>query len=274
MNKRTIAKAAIDAVMAILFLLLMNTAVTGLPLHEILGIAILALFTAHLALNKNWLGNTVRRIKAGANGKQRGKTLLNTAIAVSMSTCIVTGVMISQYLFAPLGQSSAMAWYDVHDISAWVSLSLLALHGVLHWRWIAGVLKKLAEQAGRVKAAAARVGVGLLAAATVLSLFTSVPLDALLPDESAGADVNLISDSAAQSDVTVSAMPTAETQQPSQTVSETPQPEPKVTLEDYLSKLFCTGCHDRCPLTNPRCGKGRRQAQQATQEYNQSIESA
>ncbi len=274
MNKKTTAKAAIDAVMAVLFLLLMNTAVTGLLLHEILGIAILALFAVHLSLNKNWLRNAVRRMKAGVNRRQRGKTVLNAAIAVSMSACIVTGVMISQYLFAPLGQSSAMAWYDVHDISAWVSLSLLALHGVLHWRWVAGVLRKFAEQAGRVKAAAARVGVGLLAAATVLSLFTSIPLDALLPDASAGAGVSLISDSAAQSDVTVASTPIAETQPTTQTVTATPQPAPEVTLDDYLSKLFCTGCHDRCPLTNPRCGKGVRRAEQATQEYYQSIESA
>lgn len=40
-----------------------------------------------------------------------------------------------------------------------------------------------------------------------------------------------------------------------------------ITLDDYLSNLFCTACHKQCPLTNPRCGKGDRQAQNATIKY-------
>lgn len=50
-------------------------------------------------------------------------------------------------------------------------------------------------------------------------------------------------------------------------------PEPEVQtdgLEEYLSKLVCTGCGRRCPLTDPQCRKGESQAQRATEEFYNS----
>ena len=44
--------------------------------------------------------------------------------------------------------------------------------------------------------------------------------------------------------------------------------EPEISLEDYLGKLFCTACPKHCPLSNPRCGRGEVQAEQATAEYS------
>ena len=40
-----------------------------------------------------------------------------------------------------------------------------------------------------------------------------------------------------------------------------------VTLQEYLSKLFCTGCSKHCPLTAPQCRKGNIQADQAEIKY-------
>ena len=269
MNKRTIAKAALDAAMAVSFLLLMNTAVTGIPLHEIMGVAIPALFAAHLAVNRKGLGNIFRRLRQGTAYKQKSSLMLNAALAVSTSACVVTGVMISQLLFAPVGRGSSSVWYDVHAISAWVSLCLLVPHGALHRRWIAGVLRQVAERAGRVKAFAARAGAGLLAAGAVYSLFAASPVDRLLPPASPGTPVELIGPNREQqAEAAISAGPTAA--QTSPTVLPTAQHQADATLEEYLSKLFCTACHKRCPLTNPRCGHGEQQAEEAAQEYNET----
>lgn len=41
-------------------------------------------------------------------------------------------------------------------------------------------------------------------------------------------------------------------------------------LEEYLSKLVCTGCGRRCPLTAPQCRKGESQVQRATEEFYNS----
>jgi hypothetical protein len=52
--------------------------------------------------------------------------------------------------------------------------------------------------------------------------------------------------------------------------------EPAITLQQYLSKLYCTACHKYCLLTNPRCGRGVRQADKATDAYyaSQAADSA
>lgn len=41
----------------------------------------------------------------------------------------------------------------------------------------------------------------------------------------------------------------------------------QLTLADYLSRLFCTGCEKHCSLLNPRCERGIPQQEAATQEY-------
>lgn len=274
MKNRTAIKALLDGAMALTFILLMNADVTGIPLHEILGAAVAALLAVHLILNRKWLANALRRMKSGAPNKQKGIFLLNAAIAVSASTCIVTGVMISQYLFAPLGQNSSAAWYDAHDISAWVSLSLLILHGVLHWRWVAGVIRRAAARAGKVTAIAARAGAGLLAAGAVYSLFAASPIERIaLPSQDGAARTPAVTAPAAAPSLSAQSLEPAFTPQPDESdraVTAAPNAQSDVTLEDYLSKLFCTGCHRRCPLSNPQCSRGERQAEAAAQEYSRS----
>lgn len=71
--------------------------------------------------------------------------------------------------------------------------------------------------------------------------------------------------------------PAATTQITTPTVTEAPQTsaavtapaetEPEISLEEYLSKIVCTACPKRCLLSNPRCGRGERQAQEAAQDY-------
>lgn len=50
--------------------------------------------------------------------------------------------------------------------------------------------------------------------------------------------------------------------------AQTTAAEPVISAEEYLSKLFCTGCSKHCPLSSPRCGKGEEQAETALEEYN------
>lgn len=42
------------------------------------------------------------------------------------------------------------------------------------------------------------------------------------------------------------------------------------TIEEYLSKLFCTGYGRHCPLTNSACGRGMSMQIQKIQKYNQT----
>ncbi len=51
------------------------------------------------------------------------------------------------------------------------------------------------------------------------------------------------------------------------TVSETKTTTTSVSLEDYLSKLYCNGCSRHCPLSAPQCGVGQEQAVEATNVF-------
>lgn len=46
-----------------------------------------------------------------------------------------------------------------------------------------------------------------------------------------------------------------------------PEPEPVMSLSDYLGGLYCSGCGRHCCLLSPNCGKGRTQAANAEAEY-------
>ncbi|MGN0669995.1 MAG: hypothetical protein ACI4JZ_05545, partial [Oscillospiraceae bacterium] len=56
----------------------------------------------------------------------------------------------------------------------------------------------------------------------------------------------------------------------SESISESTETTPPPSVEEYLSKLICTGCGKRCSLLSPRCGKGRIQAESAKEQYYQT----
>ena len=60
---------------------------------------------------------------------------------------IVSGLSISQVIGPLVGvaPSTAPLWYAVHVSSAGLAVALFALHGVLHWKWIAQTVAKLAR---------------------------------------------------------------------------------------------------------------------------------
>ena len=52
-----------------------------------------------------------------------------------------------------------------------------------------------------------------------------------------------------------------------ESISESTETTSPPSLEEYLSKLTCTGCGKRCSLLRPRCGKGQMQAERAKEQY-------
>lgn len=60
--------------------------------------------------------------------------------------------------------------------------------------------------------------------------------------------------------------PASQDKSGSVTAADSSQP---VTLTEFLSKMFCTGCSKHCCLLNPQCNRGAQQAQEAKIEYQQ-----
>ncbi len=128
----------VDSAIFVAFLVALEPRLTGMTIHEWLGIAFGAAIVAHLLLHWKWLVATTKRFFGRLNGNTRLNYLVNALFFINMTVVIFTGLMISETALPTMGirLSEGGALQRLHALSAdWV-LYLLALHVALHWRWI------------------------------------------------------------------------------------------------------------------------------------------
>ena len=259
MKRNVIKKSLLDVGMLVVFVLLMYTSLTGVLMHEILGVLLAAMVAVHLALNKPWLQKALH-----PNGPKaapwRINALLNAVLALAGIGVTTSGIMISQYLFPALNAADVGLWTRVHGISATAMLTALLAHGALHTKWIMGVLGSMALRFGQAKALVVRVSIVALAASAMLSLFLGgrSPLytrEEAVVVQSIGSTIAPASGNGKNSAILAADDGGAQDQ---------------MTLAQFLSSFTCTACHRRCLLSNPRCGKARPQIQAQTQVYNET----
>ena len=283
MNPKIKIKMAIDIAMSTLLLILMNLAWTGLMLHEILGLGISVFFIVHLLLNRQWISSVASRFRGISSKKTRFMFVLNILLGLSMLAAVASGILISQSLFPGLADAGFDFWFGVHSFSSWLSLGIVTLHTVIHWRWIGSVIRRLVpagqpgQLAGRLRVLGARAMIGLFAVVTVYSLVNGQLLDLMLPvsasDKITGSTSGEENSTSTSSAVIVEADETDGTTVTIQTAPTTEATEAEITLAQYLGNLVCTACHKHCLLSSPRCARGVRQADTATDEYYEALES-
>lgn len=129
---KRIAKIAIDLVMlALLVYVVLYRAGMGLMPHAQAGVAVLALFIVHHAINRRWFA----RLRRGSYGPRR---IVLTAVNALLLACVIgmlwSALMMSAYVFpfAPFAPTQTAA--DVHRMCAWGTLGLSVVHALLHVR--------------------------------------------------------------------------------------------------------------------------------------------
>ena len=142
MKPKQIIRMAVDIGMTVLLLLLMAFMLTGQKAHEWLGAAGLVLFIAHHVLNARWLKNI-------RHGKYTPFRLLQTVLALlvllTMLGSMVSGIMMSRYVFAFLDIHGGMSLArTMHMVCAYWGFIFLSAHLGLHWSMIMGMAKKAA----------------------------------------------------------------------------------------------------------------------------------
>ena len=283
MNKMRF-KMILDIMMTALFLLLMSTQVTGTLLHELLGIFLAAVFAVHIGLNFKWVKGVFPRV-FGPSLKKSVKimALVDALLVPVMGTAAVTGILISQELFG-FGQSLENPDFlsALHSSTAYLSLILLSVHIGMHWEMIMRFFTKLPGMiaAGRARTApsiqagtpdrARRGAVRPLLARAIVLCIVAAGIRACFVQDLAGSLTAPFTVSGNGSEKSESILTISKEEDGTEIVflSATTISASDTTLEDYLSKLYCTGCHRHCPLSNPQCSKGVRQAASAEEEYN------
>ncbi len=267
-KNKNLYKMILDIVMTIIIILLMKTAFTGIKLHEIFGIAAFTLFLIHKLINIKLIKNMFNKF-SNKNIVQKFIIITDLFLLIDIFIIIVTGVLISQYIFNNALSISNLSIYSaVHHGSAYLGMLLISVHIGLHWNFIINMLKKIfkVKYISAFRTIVLRITTVIIMLLGIKASFNQNVLSNLIEpfyisnnnmsQSSTGAyNDNQSTEYTASEDQSDTITPT------NITVVAAP------SLEEYLSSLFCTLCPKHCPLSSPMCSKGEVPAQKATADY-------
>lgn len=133
-----------DLLILIVFLVLFDPHVTGVAIHEWLGIAFGAALITHLLLHWKWLVASTRRFLGRLPRATRLNYVLNALLFVAMTVLIFSGLMMSESALPALGIQlpEGRTWHQLHALSSDWALIILGFHVALHWKWILTTTKR------------------------------------------------------------------------------------------------------------------------------------
>jgi hypothetical protein len=135
-----IARRTLDIAMAVLTLILMGgnglfynalggELDSGL-VHEILGVVLFALWIVHVVWNRAWIKGM---LKGKYNALRIVRTVINAGVIVCVLFLMISGVMLSNHVFAWLGiESGASFARNAHMLASHWYLVFVSLHIGLH----------------------------------------------------------------------------------------------------------------------------------------------
>ncbi|MDD2534370.1 MAG: DUF4405 domain-containing protein [Eubacteriales bacterium] len=286
MNPKMKRKLIIDVILAAVMIILMQPLISGVFAHEWLGVIIGGALVAHLAINRQWIAAVGKGFFSKISWQARINFMINSMMAISMTLTLLSGVLISQFLFTPLAAANYSAWTAIHSFSSWATLLIVIIHVLLHADWIKRVIRTLIRDPHLqpVRTVVVRATLGLFALGAAYSVIQTSAIEVLLATQDQDLAIqnstmlnNSTSSSQATTDSTlddidqgtavIDSLPasSAQTTTESSIVDNSAAAVP--TLTQYLSNFTCTACHKHCLLSAPRCGKGDPQVEQYTAQY-------
>lgn len=140
MKPKMKCKIAIDILMTAGLLFLMPYELVGRAAHEWIGAGMLILFILHHILNRKW---TAHLLKGRYTKFRVLQTVLAISIFISMIGSMVSGILLSEYLFANVRIRGVMNMArNIHMICAYWGFVLMSIHLGLHWNMFLRMLDK------------------------------------------------------------------------------------------------------------------------------------
>ena len=149
---RTTINLLLDLALAIAFLVSLQPVLTGLAIHEWLGLALGGALIVHLLLHRRWAIGVARKWLSKLPFKTRVYTLIDASLLVAFLTIIGSGVAMSCAVLPLFGLtgSTGSAWFVLHKWSSMLTLALVGIKLVLHRTWFAAVIRKLGHRHSRM----------------------------------------------------------------------------------------------------------------------------
>jgi hypothetical protein len=134
----------VDAGLFAGFLIACLLDLTGLELHQWLGVAVAAVAIYHLIIHWPWVEAVTGRFLGHTSGQARVYYVIDAALAVGFLSILETGLLMSSWLSLPL--PAYEAWRDAHILASIGTLTLVVIKIGLHWKWIAGVARRVVSR--------------------------------------------------------------------------------------------------------------------------------
>lgn len=140
-----------DAVALCVYAVAANPAVTGVGVHEWLGLGAFAVLFAHLAAHMDWVAEAFRKALSGGPPARTAHLALDALLLVALVACVVSGAFVSGAVLPFFGAYATgyFFWDPLHALSAKVLLALLVVHVAAHGRAILGLFRKRPSRRGR-----------------------------------------------------------------------------------------------------------------------------
>lgn len=129
-----------DVAVLVVYLLATNPVLTGIPLHEFVGLGAFVVVAAHVVASADGLGGRGRV----------GQLLLNAVLLLSLAVCVVSGTMVSGTALPAMGlyASGYHFWDPLHAVAAKVLLAALLVHVVVRAPAALAVLRRKKNMTG------------------------------------------------------------------------------------------------------------------------------
>lgn len=134
----------IDLVILASFLIAFEPALTGIPIHEWLSLALTGVLIAHILLHWRWVVSVTVHLVRQLLHSLRLNYVIDALLFIAMVTVMFSGIMISRSILDVFGipPSRDMFWRILHARSADAALILTACHFALHWKWVVNTFKR------------------------------------------------------------------------------------------------------------------------------------
>jgi hypothetical protein len=139
-TNKQLSKWIVDAGLLIGFLVAFFLDLTGVSIHQWLGIALAGLAGYHLITHWNWVKAVTAKFLGQTSGQARLYYLIDASLLLGFGAITVTGVVISTWLNLALGNYEI--WKNVHIFASVATLLVTVAKIGLHWRWIVNVARQ------------------------------------------------------------------------------------------------------------------------------------
>ena len=128
---------SVNAVFLMIYLVAEYPGVTGLFIHEWIGVVLFILFLVHAILHGDWMLDIMRRLGA-LPAVSYGNLAIDIVLFVVFLVVTLSGLMVSRHVLPAVGfyAPGYFIWKPIHAIFAEILLVLIILHLVTHWRWV------------------------------------------------------------------------------------------------------------------------------------------